>query len=423
MQRIELYDPKTNTKHSFNIDTGMRLGNGVFGDVFKGENQDTHATVAIKRLSIGSSENYKTCKIEISIQTKLSGVDASNIIQIQGVFNKKNSPYAYIAMTYAVNGSLLNRINSTKLPTFELPMQIALMRGIANGLAYMHLHNIVHCDLKPANILLDEKLEPQICDFGLSKRIDEDDLSEIVGTPLYTPPEHLDNSYDKKHSQKTDMYSYGLVSWNIAAHQDEPYSWIINLDDLIDWVATKKKRVTIPNHVPKELASLIEQEWAQDPADRPAASEVRDKLDKILATMHPTPVASAAAKLGMFAEESLEKIQFIHAFIMEQVNLHNMKIGESWDYLPGYLANRPFGFVVGVSATLKYPYVNDRFLSAHVNNNGQVKFSCRVNQKNPWEALTPQEALKRDGLFKQIIAHQKQKKTEKKQENVKGFLL
>ena len=125
--------------------------------------------------------------------------------------------------------------------------------GIINGLKYLHKMNIVHRDLKPENILIKNNINAKICDFGLSKILDNDKqyMKTICGTPLYMAPEII---IDKTYNNKIDLWSLGIVFFEIFFHK-YPYSGHTHNELLTNIVSSS---VTIPkNNISFEIINLI----------------------------------------------------------------------------------------------------------------------------------------------------------------------
>lgn len=285
------------------IDTAKELGKGMYGRVYVGQITATQQKIAVK---ICSEEEKELLK-EIDIMEQLTLADAPNTIHIYG-FELRYLFFTHeatIAMAYAENGSLYDWLdNPTKTPlTPEQQMQI--MHGIANGLAYVHAANIIHCDIKSPNVLLDENMKPLLCDFGLSKRIGTDNLFSIAGSPLLYAPELLLIEFCGRwgeQTQEADIYSLSLLFWCIVANKKYPFSHVGDDSDvLVEWVVTQDKREDIPPSCPDVVKDCITDGWSADPADRPSADGIATTLKPTLAaavisaatTLKPT-LASAA---------------------------------------------------------------------------------------------------------------------------------
>ncbi|CAO2842466.1 unnamed protein product [Amaranthus hypochondriacus] len=190
------------------------LGKGGFGAVYKGVLGDGRV-IAAKNL-----ENMVQGEEEFWAEVSTIGrINHMNLARMWGFCSEKK--HKLLVYEYIENGSLDKHLflssstsNSTVLG-WDTRFKIAL--GIAKGLAYLHhecLEWVIHCDVKPENILLDRDFEPKISDFGLAKLCQRDDhgllseLSRIRGTKGYMAPEWTTNL---PLTAKVDVYSYGVV--------------------------------------------------------------------------------------------------------------------------------------------------------------------------------------------------------------------
>lgn len=144
--------------------------------------------------------------------------------------NFENEPNPTIITEYATNGSLSEIIELEKSglsPSEWCPTKkLIIIYGIASGMAYMHSHKVIHRDLKPQNVLLDEFLNPKISDFGLSKITDFLSISMNIqsqrglkGTPIYMAPEILLN---ENYSTASDVYAFAFVLYELFT-LESPY--------------------------------------------------------------------------------------------------------------------------------------------------------------------------------------------------------
>ncbi|XP_042033187.1 putative receptor protein kinase ZmPK1 [Salvia splendens] len=185
------------------------IGRGGSGVVYKGMLADNRVA-AIKRLneaSLGGGE--EAFLAEVSLIGRLNHV---NLIQCWGYCAQGR--HRLLVYEYMRNGSLAENLGSNKL---DRSKQFEIALGTAKGLAYLHdecLEWVLHCDVKPHNILLDENYNPKVADFGLSKQLKRSDrvanldMSLIRGTRGYMAPEWV---YNLPITAKVDVYSYGVV--------------------------------------------------------------------------------------------------------------------------------------------------------------------------------------------------------------------
>ncbi|KAL7219397.1 hypothetical protein ACSBR2_012456 [Camellia fascicularis] len=190
-----------------------KLGGGGFGSVFKGVLQDG-TEVAVKRLDkMGHAMREFLAEVET-----IGSIHHFNLVRLIGFSAEKSS--CLLVYEYMINGSLDNWIFFRDLkPCLDWETRKKVIHDIAKGLAYLHeecRQRIIHLDIKPQNILLDENFNAKISDFGLSKLIDRDEsqvLTTLRGTPGYIAPE----CGQSRITVKVDIYSFGIVLLEIVS--------------------------------------------------------------------------------------------------------------------------------------------------------------------------------------------------------------
>lgn len=212
--KIELYNPLK--KYSYAQVTRMTksfaevVGKGGFGTVYRGTLCDGRI-VAVKVLkdSKGNGEDFLT---ELATISQTSHV---NIVTLLG-FCSEGSKRAII-YEFLGNGSLDKFISSKTTVDMDWPTLYGIALGVARGLEYLHhgcRTRIVHFDIKPQNILLDDNLCPKVADFGLAKLCERKEsilsLLDTRGTIGYIAPELFSRMYGRV-SHKSDVYSYGML--------------------------------------------------------------------------------------------------------------------------------------------------------------------------------------------------------------------
>jgi serine/threonine protein kinase len=190
-----------------------KLGEGGFGCVFKGTLPGS-ALVAVKKLN-GLGEGEKQFRAEV--QT-IGMINHKNLVRLLGFCaDRKNRLLVYEYMEKGSLNSHLFSKGSTKL-SWELRYRIAI--GTARGLAYLHEECndcIIHCDMKPDNVLLDAEFFPKIADFGMAKLLGRDfsrALTTMRGTIGYLAPEWVSGL---PITLKADVYSYGMMLLEIIS--------------------------------------------------------------------------------------------------------------------------------------------------------------------------------------------------------------
>ncbi|PON48735.1 S-receptor-like serine/threonine-protein kinase [Parasponia andersonii] len=189
-----------------------QIGSGGFGTVYKGTLPDK-AVVAVKKITSLGVRGKKEFFTEVSI---IANIHHVNLVRLKGfcVYGSKR----FLVFEFMNRGSL-DRVLFGNGPVLEWQERFEIALGTARGLAYLHNgcdHKIIHCDVKPENILLHDNSQVKISDFGLSKLLGPEQSSLFTtmrGTRGYLAPEWLTSS---SISDKADVYSYGMVLLEIV---------------------------------------------------------------------------------------------------------------------------------------------------------------------------------------------------------------
>ena len=184
-------------------DAESRLGSGAFGEVWIGTDKKTARRVAIKFFMHRSGLDWTQLAREVEKLVLLS--TDRYVVQLLDVGWESDPPY-YV-MEYIENGSLEDLLHEQG----QLNVRDAdeLFREIAIGLMHAHGKGVLHCDLKPANILLDLDNKPRLADFGQSRLSHEQ--SPALGTLFYMAPEQADDASSNRVGAPADVYSWGAI--------------------------------------------------------------------------------------------------------------------------------------------------------------------------------------------------------------------
>ncbi|KAK3439461.1 hypothetical protein EUGRSUZ_C04324, partial [Eucalyptus grandis] len=210
------------------------LGRGAFGVVYKGVlgSKDTNF-MAVKVLVTWTGESEKEFEREVSA---ISQTNHKNLVQLLGFCNE--GQHRLLVYEFMSNGTLADFLFGTSRPSWFKRIEIAC--GVAQGLSYLHddcTRHIIHCDIKPQNILLDGSLAAKISDFGLAKLLMANQTrttTGVRGTRGYLAPEWFRNM---PISSKVDVYSFGilLVELICCRKNYEPEAEIEAQIVLVDW--------------------------------------------------------------------------------------------------------------------------------------------------------------------------------------------
>ncbi|XP_066366038.1 uncharacterized protein [Miscanthus floridulus] len=258
------------------------LGSGTFGTVYHGKWRGSD--VAIKRIKkscfTGRSSELERLAHEFWREAEiLSKLHHPNVVAFYGVV--KDGPGGTLATVteFMVNGSL-RHVLQRKDKYLDRRKRLIIAMDAAFGLEYLHSKNIVHFDLKCDNLLVNLKDQSRpICkvgDFGLSK-IKRNTLVSggVRGTLPWMAPELLNGSSNKV-SEKVDVFSFGIVMWEILTGE-EPYA-NMHYGAIIGGIVNNTLRPPVPASCDPEWRRLMEQCWAPDPAQRPAFTEIAGRL-------------------------------------------------------------------------------------------------------------------------------------------------
>ncbi|KAH8334838.1 hypothetical protein KR067_006546, partial [Drosophila pandora] len=256
------------------------IGGGEFGDVCRGRlkippNFVQDIDVAIKTLKPGSSEK---ARCDFLTEASIMGqFDHPNVIYLQGVVTRSNP--VMIITEYMENGSLdtFLRVNDGKFQTLQL---IIMLRGISSGMAYLSDMNYVHRDLAARNVLVNSQLICKIADFGLSREIENaSDAYTTRGGKIpvrWTAPEAI---AFRKFTSASDVWSYGVVLWEVMSYGERPY-WNWSNQDVIKSIE-KGYRLPAPMDCPEALYQLMLDCWQKQRTHRPTFASIVSTLDNL----------------------------------------------------------------------------------------------------------------------------------------------
>jgi serine/threonine protein kinase/tetratricopeptide (TPR) repeat protein len=186
------------------------IGRGGMGVIYRARQQHSRRIVAVKRILAHDVNSHETLERFRREAEAVASLDHPNILPIYEVSESKEG-LPFFSMKYAEGGSLRTAAPALRAKPREC---VRLMAKVARGIAYAHGKGILHRDLQPGNILLDENGEPMVSDFGLAKWLNEtSDLTrtlETLGTPGYIAPEQTECPAAELTSA-ADIYSLGAI--------------------------------------------------------------------------------------------------------------------------------------------------------------------------------------------------------------------
>ncbi len=314
--------PVTGTRERTELRTGTAvgkytldrlLGQGGMGVVYVAEDPLLRRRVAIKLLPtsmVGDAERRARFVREAEAAAAATGPNIAAIYEAGEV-----GEHVYLVMELVAGTTLRARIAKGDL---EVPEVVRIASGIARGLARAHAARVVHRDLKPDNVMIDESSEPKILDFGLAKRElpdNADTLSDdaalrsvsrelrteegkLLGTPAYMSPEQAKG---KDVGARSDIFSFGVVLYEMLTGV-RPFAGETTLDILVAIARDVPPPPSSRNaRVPKALDELTLRCLDKDPDKRPTAAHVVDALSAAHDLRAPSPSRMRAIAAVLFA--------------------------------------------------------------------------------------------------------------------------
>ncbi|HEX6984870.1 MAG TPA: serine/threonine protein kinase [Planctomycetaceae bacterium] len=246
------------------------IGEGAYGSVWLAKERKTGRLAAVKFFS-RRGQDWVLLGREVE---KLAALDTSH--QIVGLIDVGwDADPPYYAMEYLPNGSLAGHLAAGPLPPAEA---VELAKGVLRGLIHAHGGGILHCDLKPANVLLDQDFRPRLCDFGQARLTEED--RPALGTLFYMAPEQAD--FKALPDVRWDVYALGALLYHMltgrpphrtAETERELAACDSTAGRLVAYRRLIRRRGAPTDHcdlpgVDKRLAEIVERCLAPDPAER-----------------------------------------------------------------------------------------------------------------------------------------------------------
>ena len=218
------------------------IGMGGFARAFRAKRTTDGRIVAVK-IPISLDKNRKAFLREINLwkwlkHENIASLHAANVL-----------PIPHLEIEYAGHGSL----DQIEVPV-KLKTALAIVLGIADGLAYAHAQGVTHRDLKPAKILVTEDNTPKISDWGLSRIMAESETSRVHGfTPLYGAPEQVAPGEFGEPDERTDIYQLGLIFYWLLTGRT-PYGG----GDLVEVTTAIAKELPEPPSKINQEASVVD---------------------------------------------------------------------------------------------------------------------------------------------------------------------
>ena len=261
-----IIDPET--KHAYK--KGQKLGGGGFGEVYEFIDNETGEIRAAKIISLKKLENPQSNEAYYNEYKFNNSINYKYICKCFSTF--KDNENAYFILEYQPNKTLSDLIN-TRYTLTEIEVKHYCYELLL-AIEYLHSRNIIHRDIKLSNVLLSDKMEVKLCDFGLAIENRGENNKTICGTPNYIAPEILNHKNNCNYSFEIDIWAFGIILYSLFFHKT-PFE--------APGKGKTKKNIqnviyTFPynNTVDENAKDLIRQIFVKDPNDRPTIKEIKE---------------------------------------------------------------------------------------------------------------------------------------------------
>ncbi|XP_057203271.1 tyrosine-protein kinase CSK [Triplophysa rosa] len=245
------------------------IGKGEFGDVMVGDYRGSK--VAVK--CIKHDATAQAFIAEASVMTQMRH---PNLVQLLGVIVEERGSL-YIVTEYMAKGSLVDYLRSRGRTVLGGECLLKFSLDVCEAMEYLEANNFVHRDLAARNVLVSDDNIAKVSDFGLTKEASS--TQDTAKLPVkWTSPEAL---REKRFSTKSDVWSYGVLLWEIFSFGRVPYPRI-PLKEVVPRVE-KGYKMDPPDGCPAAVYDLMKQCWTLDAAGRPSFLMLREKLQHIRA--------------------------------------------------------------------------------------------------------------------------------------------
>ncbi|XP_050781765.1 mitogen-activated protein kinase kinase kinase 12 isoform X1 [Gopherus flavomarginatus] len=299
------------------------VGSGAQGAVFLGRFHGEE--VAVKKV-----RDLKETDIK-----HLRKLKHPNIITFKGVCTQ--APCYCLIMEFCAQGQLYEVLRAGRKVTPSLLVDWSM--GIAGGMNYLHLHKIIHRDLKSPNMLITYDDVVKISDFGTSKELsDKSTKMSFAGTVAWMAPEVIRN---EPVSEKVDIWSFGVVLWELLTGEI-PYK-DVDSSAIIWGVGSNSLHLPVPSGCPDGFKILLRQCWNSKPRNRPSFRQILLHLDIASADVLSTPQETYFKSQAEWREEvklHFEKIKSegtcLHRLEEELINRRRDELRHALDIREHY---------------------------------------------------------------------------------------
>ncbi|MED6194576.1 hypothetical protein PIB30_029846 [Stylosanthes scabra] len=262
---------------------GERIASGSCGDLYHGVYLGQDVAVKVMRSEQLNDALEDEFAQEVTI---LKQVHHKNVVRFIGACTK--SPNLCIVTEYMPGGSLYDYLHKNH-NVLELSPLLKFAIDVCKGMEYLHRNNIIHRDLKTANLLMDTDNVVKVADFGVARFLNQEGvMTAETGTYRWMAPEVINH---QPYDQKADVFSFSIVLWELVTAK-VPYDTMTPLQAALG--VRQGLRPELPKHGHPKLLYLMQRCWEADPSNRPSFQEITVELENILQEVENDSQANGA---------------------------------------------------------------------------------------------------------------------------------
>ncbi|ELR13222.1 serine/threonine kinase [Acanthamoeba castellanii str. Neff] len=266
------------------LDVGDMLGRGGYGEVYKAKWKGSEVAVKVMGAGTISKDGRERFVNEARIMSHLRH---PNVVLFMAASTKP--PKMCIVMEYMALGSLYELLHNELIPEIPLVLKVKMIHQAAKGMHFLHSSGIAHRDLKSLNLLLDNKWNLKVSDFGLTsfkeslgKGRGGNDSATVEGSVPWMAPEVLEEANEVSH-ELADLYSYGIIMWEVLT-RSQPYAGLAPAAIAVG-VIRSDLRPKLPHDLVETEAGYVELMqacWSRDPTMRPSFDHIMSQLKTLI---------------------------------------------------------------------------------------------------------------------------------------------
>lgn len=308
------------------------IGGGGMADVYKAQDKLLDRAVAVKILHqqyANDAEFVEKFRREATAAAKLAH---PNIVNIYDVGEDGGSQY--IVMEY-VSGPTLKEVIQQK-GCLEPIEAVRIAKEIASALESAHRNNLVHCDIKPHNILVMPDGHIKVTDFGIARAVSASTMTysgSVMGSVHYFSPEQAKGTVI---TTKSDVYSLGVVLYEMLTGK-LPFNGETSVSIALKHLQEEPVPIRQLNpSIPPVLEAIVQKAMSKDPADRPSSTELYADLNQAKAMLADRGTSQEAVSNDPFATRMIPRITPEMMAEQRSERPANKPIGSREDYQPQY---------------------------------------------------------------------------------------